>query len=182
MEYKKPRRKEETKEEALIVQIPDEEPALLMAKCEEGVMLINEERITPILRPKNSERNEKSNLWYLDNCASNYMSWQREKFDELDENVTGKVRFGDNSVVHIKGKGSITIHCSNGERRRLMGVYYIPSLCSNIISLGQLVEEGHMVVLSGEGLWVRDKCGVLLIKENRTKNRLYTVNLQTGSQ
>lgn len=96
--------------------------------------------------------------------------------------MTGKVRFGDNSVVHIKGKGSITIHCNNGERRRLKGVYYIPSLCSSIISLGQLVEEGHKVVWSGECLWIRDKCGALLIKVNRTKNRLYTVNLQTGSQ
>lgn len=78
VECKKPRRKEETKEEALMVQIPDEEPALLMVKCEEGVMLINEERITHVLHPEKSEKTERSNMWYLDNGASNHMSGQRE--------------------------------------------------------------------------------------------------------
>nr|GEZ72361.1 zinc finger, CCHC-type [Tanacetum cinerariifolium] len=43
-------------------------------------------------------------LWYLDNGASNHMTGVREHFKELDEKVSGKVRFGDGSYIEIKGK------------------------------------------------------------------------------
>lgn len=64
--------------------------------------------------------------------------------------MTGKVRFVDGSMVAIKGKDSVMLQCKNGESRTLTDVYYIPSLYSNIISLGQLSEEGYKVVLSGD--------------------------------
>ncbi|XP_074323293.1 uncharacterized protein LOC141660226 [Apium graveolens] len=77
VEYKKTRKDRETKEEALIAQVPDEEPALLMMKCnEEKVMLFNEEGITPTLNSEKHGKSEVSNLWYLDNGASIHMSRQ----------------------------------------------------------------------------------------------------------
>lgn len=69
-----------------------------------------------------------SNMWYLDNGASNHMTGQYSKFDKLDDNMTGQVRFGDCSMVQIKGKRSIILTCKNGESRTLNEVYYIPSL------------------------------------------------------
>lgn len=61
------------------------------------------------------------------------MSGQKSKFNELDETITGKVKFGDGSTVEIKGKGSVSLSCKNGEERLLREVYFIPSLRSNII-------------------------------------------------
>jgi len=46
-------------------------------------------------------------LWYLDNGASNHMTGDLEKFKTLDDEITGKVKFGDGSMVEIKGKGTI---------------------------------------------------------------------------
>ena len=106
------------------------------------------------------------------------MTGQKGKFNELDETVSGEVRFGDGSTVTIKGKGSINFSCKNGEKRCLQQVYYIPSLRNNIISLGQLSEEGNKVVLQGEYLWVHDKQGKLLMKVKRTANRLYKINIE----
>ncbi|GKG47304.1 hypothetical protein Tco_0504501, partial [Tanacetum coccineum] len=54
-------------------------------------------------------------LWYLDNRASNHMTGVREHFKELDEKVSGKVRFGDGSYIEIKGKGLILIECVERE-------------------------------------------------------------------
>lgn len=92
-------------------------------------------------------------MWYLDNGASNHMNGQRTKFRELDNSMTGEVKFGDGSMVDIKGKGSVTFVCKNGEERTLHEAYYIPMLCNNIIRLGQLSEEGNKVVFNGDFLW-----------------------------
>lgn len=94
--------------------------------------------------------------------------------------MTGKVRFGDGSTVEIKGKGSVTFVCKNGEERTLREVYYIPMLYNNIISLGQLSEEGNKVVLNGEFLWVYDTKGKLLMKMKRSVNRLYKMIIKTS--
>lgn len=83
------------------------------------------------------------------------------------------MRFGDGSAVKIEGKGTIIFKCRNGEEHTLKEVYFIPKLCNNIISLGQLSECGNKVVLSGGHLWVYDERGMLLLKTQRTSNRLY---------
>lgn len=117
--------------------VEDDEPALLLAEysgTNEDLMLINEEKVVPKLKQNNEQ--VESNLWYLDNGANNHMTGQRSEFKELDENVTGQVRFGDGSTVDIKGKGSVIFSCKNAEERTLDEVYFIPMLRNNIISLG----------------------------------------------
>ncbi|GKC46200.1 zinc finger, CCHC-type containing protein, partial [Tanacetum coccineum] len=44
-------------------------------------------------------------LWYLDNGASNHMTGVRTHFKEIDEKISGRVRFGDGSYVEIKENG-----------------------------------------------------------------------------
>ena len=39
--------------------------------------------------------------WYLDSGASNHMMGSKASFSELDDDVTGKVKFGDDSKVAI---------------------------------------------------------------------------------
>lgn len=89
--------------------------------------------------------------------------------------MTGQVRFGNGSTVDIRGKGSVFFKCKDGEERMFKDVYFIPSLCNNILSLGQLSEEGNRVVMHGEFLWVYDKTERLLMKVKRSGNRLYKV-------
>ncbi|GJU96164.1 ribonuclease H-like domain, reverse transcriptase, RNA-dependent DNA polymerase [Tanacetum coccineum] len=50
-------------------------------------------------------KEDKQECFYvLDNRASNHMTGVREHFKELDEKVSGKVKFGDGSYIEIKGK------------------------------------------------------------------------------
>ena len=64
------------------------------------------------------------------------MTDSKDSFSELDDDVTGVVRFGDGSRVAIQGRGTIIFRCQNGEHRALTDVYYIPQLRSSIISIG----------------------------------------------
>jgi hypothetical protein len=84
-------------------------------------------------------------LWNLHTGATNHMTGAREVFTELNTNINGTVRFGDGSVVPIKGRGTILFEAKTGEHQRLSEVYYIPRLTANIVSLGQLDEEGCKV-------------------------------------
>jgi len=68
---------------------------------------------------------EQEQRWYLDSGASNHMTGSKETFFELDGNVTGTVKFGDGSMVAIRGRDTIIFRCQNGEHRALMDVYYI---------------------------------------------------------
>lgn len=65
-------------------------------------VFLNEEKVIP-----SRYDTEDNSVWYLDNGASNHMTGNRSYFSELNEGITGRVKFGDNSCVAIKGKGAI---------------------------------------------------------------------------
>ena len=75
------------------------------------MVLLNEEKVYP----NQLKEREDNNMWYLDNGASNHMTGSKYLFAELDEKVTGQVRFGDGSKVPIKGKGTLLFDCRNGD-------------------------------------------------------------------
>lgn len=157
----------------------EEEPTLLLAVCGEEnseVVLLNEEKVYPNQFKENNEEN----IWYLDNGASNHMTGCKALFAELDEKVTGQVRFGDESRVPIKGKGALLFDCKNGDQLVIPNVYYIPALHSNIISLGQMTEEGYDIGMKKEFLRMYDEAGSLVMKVQRSKNRLYKIKLTSG--
>ena len=85
------------------------------------------------------------------------MTGSKASFSELDDDVTGTVKFGDGSRVAIQGRGTIIFRCQNGEHRALTYVYYIPQLRSSIISIGQLDERGSQVLIKDEVLRIRDR-------------------------
>ena len=139
------------------------------------LIYLNEEKVVP---SKFETQSSAGNIWYLDNGASSHMTGNRDYFKIIDESVTGKVCFGDDSRIDIKGKGSILFVTSDGKRKSLADVYYIPELKSNIISLGQAIESGCDVRMRNKYLTLRDRQGNLLVKSLRTKNRLYKVVME----
>lgn len=83
------------KQEMNMAQVEDDEPALLLAKIEKGergLMLLNESKVIPSLLLGGGEKYVESNVWYLDNGASNHMTGYKSKFTELDEEITGQVK------------------------------------------------------------------------------------------
>ncbi|KAG7585622.1 Ribonuclease H-like superfamily [Arabidopsis thaliana x Arabidopsis arenosa] len=125
------------------------------------VAYLNEKIVVP---SKFETCSDVENLWYLDNGASNHMTGMLSYFSKLDDSITGKVRFGDDSRIDIKGKGSIIFVAKNEEKRALHDVYYIPDLRSNILSLGQATESGCDVRMKEDYLTLCDRDGKLLVK------------------
>jgi hypothetical protein len=115
--------------------------------------------------------------WVLDTRASNHMTGSQEAFASIDAGTTGTVRFGDGSVVRIEGRGTMLYQCKTGEHHALPNVYFIPRLDTNIISVGQLDEDGHEVKIHRGVLQIREEDGRLLARILRGPTRLYMLEL-----
>jgi len=138
------------------------------------VVYLNEKNCIPSNYETNNGEND---VWYLDNGASNHMTGDQRYFTSIDNSITGKVRFGDDSRIDIKGKGTISFFDRNGEQRKMSDVYFIPDLKSNIISLGQARESGCDIRMKDDILTMHDQEGKLLVKATRSKNRLNKVRM-----
>jgi hypothetical protein len=117
-------------------------------------------------------------VWYLDSGATNHMCSARSAFSNLDTNIMGTVSFGDGSVAKIEGRGTILFTSKDGSHHPLMGVYFIPKLTSNIISLGQLDNAGCDICIRHGLLKIHNDNRRLVAKVPRTSSQLYILKLQ----
>nr|GEY35884.1 ribonuclease H-like domain, reverse transcriptase, RNA-dependent DNA polymerase [Tanacetum cinerariifolium] len=176
-----PQRTTENEQSNLVKE--DLEPTLLMAILEDSdernkVKEVEEQKVSLHEEDVGYKETNMDNLWYLDNGASNHMTGVREYFKELDEKVSGKVRFGDGSYIEIKEKGSILIECDDEKQRIISHIYYIPSLKSNLLSLGQFTKISCKVVMEDDELRLYDMDNKIFIKVTRQRNRLHKANLR----
>lgn len=103
-ECRKPRRVRQQKAEVNLAQLNDNEPALLMAMCQDnadGVILFTEEK------GSTNVKEIEEYTWYLDNGASNHMTGHRDKFEKLDRTVRGEVKFGDDHWSRSRKRGQL---------------------------------------------------------------------------
>jgi transposase InsO family protein len=118
-----------------------------------------------------------SKRWIFDTGASNHMTGIKEVFTDLDLSVIGTVRFGDGSIVRIEGCGTILFACKNGEHRPLTNAYYISRLTANIVSCGQLDEDGFQIYIEDGVMRIRDELRRLMAKIRRSAGWLYVLDL-----
>jgi hypothetical protein len=138
------------KEQARVTQ--DEEEASLMLASATLIRLevissnaeveIHEEKVFTHL---DEEKECDTGTWVLDTGVTNHMSGCRAMFMKINTVVLGTVRFGDDSVVWIKGCRTVVFMCKNGESQSFDGVYFIPRLTTNIVRVDQLDEIGYKI-------------------------------------
>jgi hypothetical protein len=85
--------------------------------------------------------------WILDSSAMNHMIDEWSAFTKINNKVHGTILFGNGAVVNIEGWGTILIRRKTREHKVLVGVYLIPRFTANVVSLRQLEEDVHKIVL-----------------------------------
>jgi hypothetical protein len=80
--------------------------------------------------------------------------------------------------MEIEGAGIMLFVYKNGEHHSLTGVYLIPILMTNILSLGQLDEIGYEIVICDTMMHVRDEQRRLLAMVRRAPNHLYVLYME----
>nr|GEX40123.1 retrovirus-related Pol polyprotein from transposon TNT 1-94 [Tanacetum cinerariifolium] len=103
-------------------------------------------------------------VWYVDSGCLNHMTGGRSKFKSLDESVKLQVRLGDNKQLHIKGQGTAFAMKGN-HTKQIKYVHFAPSLAHDLISVGQLMENGRSVLFYDNKCVVKQKAiGLQLLK------------------
>nr|GEY91111.1 retrovirus-related Pol polyprotein from transposon TNT 1-94 [Tanacetum cinerariifolium] len=90
-------------------------------------------------------------VWYVDSGCSNHMTGDHSKFKSLDESVKSQVRLGDNKQLHIEGQGTAFVMKVN-HTKQIKDVHFAPSLAHNLISVGQLMQNGCSVLFDDKNM------------------------------
>ena len=122
---------------------------------------------------------DKKNIWYLDNGASNHICEDKDKFIEFYEAIKGNVTFAGHSKVSIKEKYMILIKLKDGSHQFIGDVYYIPTVKSNISSLGQLLKKKYEIKMKDRILTLLDIKKAMIAKVDMTKNKMLLLNIET---
>ncbi|KAL4386225.1 hypothetical protein GQ457_09G026620 [Hibiscus cannabinus] len=87
---------------------------------------------------------ETSESWLIDSGCTNHMTHDKELFKELKSTEFKKVRIGNGEHIVVKGKGTVAIASCSGTKF-ITDVFYVPDIDQNLLSVGQLVENGFKV-------------------------------------
>jgi hypothetical protein len=122
---------------------------------------IHEEKVFAHL---DEEKERDTGTWVLDTEAMNHMSRCRAAFTKINTTVLSTAHFNDDSMARIEGHRTVMFVCKNGESWSFDGVYFIPRLMINIVSVGQLDEIGYEIDIDTSVMKNREPGGVLLAK------------------
>ena len=118
--------------------VNDSGEKLNFAKTEEEISL---------LMVCNTKEDTNKQLWYLDTSCNNHIYGDKEIFLNLDESYKDKVKFGNNTKISIMGKDEVTIWTKGDNFQIIHNVLFVPDLKTNLLSIGQLQENGYEIVV-----------------------------------
>lgn len=99
-------------------------------------------------------------------------------FSFFDGSFTECVKLGNNSSIVVMGKGNIWMQV-NGIVQVITGVFYVPDLKNNLLSIGQLQEKGLAILIQ------HGKCKIyhpergLIMETSMSSNRMFILHAQS---
>lgn len=93
-----------------------------------------------------------SKIWFIDSGCSNHIICRKAWLVDFEESKKINVKLVDNSLLQAKGIGNIVIQRSNDVKALIKDVLYVLGMKCNLLSVGQLVEKGFLVVMKDGAL------------------------------
>ena len=123
---------------------------------------------------------EGENVWYVDSACSNHMTSQESKLIDLDKEITCNVKMGSGDLVQATGKGTLVDDTSQG-RRYIEKVLLVPGLDENLLSVGQMMEDGYYILFGGNKaiIFEDESLKNVLARVVMKGNRCFPLSLET---
>ena len=141
--------------DANYVEFDDTEEMVLMAQVDESNLI-------------------KQCAWFLDSGCSNHMTGEKKWFCSLDETYRNNVRLGNDVRMSVMGKGSVRLDIE-GVMHMLTDVYYVPDLMNNLISVGQVQENGVEILIKKGICSIFHPRKGLITRIQMTANRMFMI-------
>lgn len=93
-------------------------------------------------------------ICYIDSACSNHITGVRDKFKSLNKTGKSRVHLGNDQPVAIGGIGYVTV-CIEGKDKLINDVHFAPGLARNLISVGQLIENGLKIEFENDACVVK---------------------------
>jgi hypothetical protein len=104
------------------------------------------------------------------------MSANINLFKALDTNYESKVKVANGQYVDVKGRGVVDINTLAG-LRTFDNVLFVPEIKQNLVSVGQLLEDGHSLSFVNGICTIRDGSGSVLFSA-KMNNRSFSLGLE----
>jgi transposase InsO family protein len=119
--------------------------------------------------------------WLLDSGATSHMCNDRNFLQNFTSSTSKPIYVANNDQIPSDGSGTAVLPLSNGDTCTLSNVLHVPNIASNLLSVSNLVREGHVIVFSQRGATVlrRENCkvsGQVVATASNYKN-LYKLDL-----
>ena len=109
------------------------------------------------------------------------MSGNETLFSFIDKSFKSKIKMGNNETLPVVGKGSIMVRTKKGEKKEIRNMYFAPGMKHNLMSIGQLIQNGYKVLMENDRCVIQEKDGSknLLAAVQMTKNRMFPLRIET---
>jgi hypothetical protein len=119
------------------------------------------------------------NVWYVDSGASNHMTYHGEWFRDVKNlEKPGYVETGDDTAHPITHIGNEPLAMQDGKIKYLSNVIHVLNITKNLVSIGQMIEQGLQVRFNLDGCYVedfKDKCR--LVAKGKRLGRMFTLDV-----
>ena len=78
----------------------------------------------------------------------------------------------------MEGKGTIKVKTNQGKIKYLDNVFFVPTLSHNLLSVGQLIDDGYSVIFDDGSCTIRDKkSGLIIVNVCMTQNKMFPLDV-----
>nr|KYP40819.1 Retrovirus-related Pol polyprotein from transposon TNT 1-94 [Cajanus cajan] len=133
----------------------------------------DEEEEMLLMALEGSKENDQE-CWFLDSGCSTHMCGVKRWFIDLDEQFREVVKLGDGRTLSVMGRGNVKL-CVEGRIQIITGVYYIPNLMNNLLSIGQLQQKKLKIIFDDDKCRVYHKEKGLLMTSYMANNRMFPI-------
>ncbi|KAH0636126.1 hypothetical protein KY290_038318 [Solanum tuberosum] len=118
-----------------------------------------------------------SDVWFVNSGCSNHMTSNKSLFQELDEKQNKKVQLGNAKEMQVEGKGTVGINTSHDKVKMLDNVQFVPDLGYNLLSVGQLMSDGHSLWFDDDACVITNKKSGKKIRITMTPNKMFPLEV-----
>jgi transposase InsO family protein len=119
--------------------------------------------------------------WVIDSGASRHFSGNAQAFHSIDSSALAGSAVSAGGQSHpIQGQGTVNLSSPSGEIKQISSVYFVPGLNRNLLSVGQIVELGCVVIFDEArciALTKQKPCRIVARGKRDPRNGLYVLSL-----